>query len=161
VKIKSMSIENVGGIKAMKIDFNESMNVICGPNGVGKTTILESVAHTFSVNATNVLKRNVSSELGKIISVVEDDGNILNANVTINDFEPNKNSSFNGLHLYSNKLLSLKTTRTFSYKPLDAVSKDPTKELHRMFEDAKYGIDINEVKNWFVNRYFILPTKEH
>jgi len=62
VKIKSMSIENVGGIKAMKIDFNESMNVICGPNGVGKTTILESVAHTFSVNATNVLKRNVSSE---------------------------------------------------------------------------------------------------
>lgn len=148
-----MVIEDVGGIKSMNIDFNDAMNVICGPNGVGKTTILECVAHTFSVNATDILKRNVSSEVGKIKSVVENNGNVLNANIIINDFEPNKNTNFSGLHQNSDKLLSLKTTRTFKYTPLNAVSKDPKIEIHRMFEDAKHGININEVKNWFVNRY--------
>ncbi len=153
MKILSTLIENIGGIKSIKIDFNETMNVICGPNGVGKTTILECVAHTFSVNRTNILKRNVSSASGNVVSIIENDGHRLDANININDFEPNKYTHFNGLHQNADKLISLKTTRTFSYQPLDAVSKDPTKDTSRMFEDAKNGINISEIKNWFVNRY--------
>jgi len=46
MKVKSIEINGIGGIGSLKIDFNERMNFICGPNGIGKTTLLECVAHS-------------------------------------------------------------------------------------------------------------------
>ncbi|MCH7423887.1 AAA family ATPase [Shewanella sp. MM_2022_3] len=153
MKIKSIDIEGIGGIKGLHIDFDDHMNFICGPNGIGKTTVLECVAHSFSANSTNILKRNVSTEHGNFRATVEIDNCILNSNVTIGDFDPDKPSSISGLHRYAGKLLSLKVTRTFQYQQLHAVSKDADKSTSTSFEEAKFGVNIHEVKNWFVNRY--------
>lgn len=153
MKIKSIEIEGIGGIKNLHIDFDDHMNFICGPNGIGKTTILECVAHSFSFHSTNILKRNVSSEQGYFKAIIEIDGVKQNSNVKIVDFDPEKSSSVSGLRQYAEKLLSLKVTRTFQYQPLQAVGKDVDKNNNTSFEEAKSGVKINEVKNWFVNRY--------
>jgi predicted ATP-binding protein involved in virulence len=153
MKIKSISINGIGGIRDLIVDFDDNMNFICGPNGIGKTTILECVAHSFSAHRTNILKRNVMTEEGSFQAVVEIDGSNQNSNVLIQDFDPEKQSNINGLHQHSKKLLSLKVTRTFQYQQLAAVNKDTDKGDHEIYQEAKSGININEVKNWFVNRY--------
>jgi len=153
MKIKSIDIEGIGGIKNLHIDFDDHMNFICGPNGIGKTTILECVAHSFSFSSTNILKRNVSSEQGIFKAIIEIDGESKQSSVQIADFHPDKKSNISGLHQYAEKLLSLKVTRTFQYQPLQAVAKDVDKNANTSFEEAKSGVKINEVKNWFVNRY--------
>lgn len=153
MKIKSIDIEGIGGVKSLHIDFDDHMNFICGPNGIGKTTVLECVAHSFSANSTNILKRNVSTEHGNFRATVEIDNDILNSNVKIGDFDPDKHSNISGLHHYAGKLLSLKVTRTFQYQQLHSVSKDADKSTSTSFEEAKFGVNIHEVKNWFVNRY--------
>lgn len=153
MKVKSIEINGIGGIESLNVDFNEKMNFICGPNGIGKTTLLECVAHSFSANRTNILKRNVSSEQGNFKAIIDIDGSDTQSNIVISDFDPNKPSSINGLHQYSPKLLSLKVTRTFQYQPLNAVSKDVDKNSSTSYKEAISGVNVNEVKNWFVNRY--------
>ena len=153
MKVKSITINEIGGIKDLTIDFNDHMNFICGPNGVGKTTVLECVAHSFSVHRTNLLKRNVLASSGSFQSTIEIDGSDRTSNVIIQDFAPEKESLVNGLYQYSKNLLSLKVTRTFQYQQLAAVSKDKEKKDHQLHQETKSGVDISEVKNWFVNRY--------
>jgi len=74
MKVKSIEINGIGGIDSLHIDFNEGMNFICGPNGIGKTTLLECVAHSFSNSSTNVLKRNVSAVQGNFSATIDIDG---------------------------------------------------------------------------------------
>lgn len=153
MKVKNIEINGIGGISHLNVDFNDRMNFICGPNGIGKTTLLECVAHSFSLSDTNILKRNVATRQGSFKAVIDIDGADTQSNVIIADFDPNKQSSVNGLHQYSSKLLSLKVTRSFQYQPLNAVGKDVNKSGSVLFQEAKSGVNITEVKNWFVNRY--------
>lgn len=153
MKIKSIEISGIGGIGNLKIDFNDKMNFICGPNGIGKTTLLECVAHSFSVNTTNILKRNVTSDTGKCIALIDLDGDEHSADISITNFSPDKESDIHGLYQYSSKLLSLKVTRSFQYEPLDAVGKDISKDPYQLYTEAKNGVNVTEVKNWFANRY--------
>jgi predicted ATP-binding protein involved in virulence len=153
MKVKSIEINGIGGIGSLKIDFNERMNFICGPNGIGKTTLLECVAHSFSASNTNILKRNVSADQGSFKAAIEIDGGDIQSNITIAEFDPNKPSNISGLHQHSPKLLSLKVSRTFQYQPLNAVGKDVDKNTNTSYQEAMSGVNVNEVKNWFVNRY--------
>jgi recombinational DNA repair ATPase RecF len=71
--VKSINIENIAGITNLDLNFNTQMNIVCGENGIGKTTIIECVAHTFSASNTNILKRSVLSESGKFTSLINVD----------------------------------------------------------------------------------------
>lgn len=159
MKIKSIKISGIGGIRNLIVDFNDRMNFICGPNGIGKTTLLECIAHSFTANNTNILKRNVASSTGSFTALIDLDGGEHSSNVDIIDFSPNKESNVNGLHQHSSKLLSLKVTRSFQYQPLNAVGKDIDKGAYELYQEAKNGVNISEVKNWFVNRYLYSAHK--
>ncbi len=159
MKVKSIDIEGIGGIGRLHIKFDDDMNFICGPNGVGKTTILECVAHSFTASSSNILKRNVSSERGHFLATVEVNGQNQQSKVFISDFSPEKKSEINGLHKFADKLLSLKIARTFQYVPLTAVAKDADKNSNTSYQEAKSGVNVNEVKNWFVNRYLYSAHK--
>lgn len=153
MKIKEIDINGIGGIGSLNIKFNDSMNFISGPNGIGKTTLLECVAHTFTANSTKILRRNVSYAKGSFSSIVEVEGELESANIEISEFLPNESSGIHALSQYSPKLLSLKVSRTFQYQPLSAVGKDVDKNRNTVYQEAKTGVNISEVKNWFVNRY--------
>lgn len=151
--VKSINIENIAGITKLDLTFNTQMNIVCGENGIGKTTILECVAHTFSASSTNILKRNVLSKYGKFESIINIDNQNINKIISINDFVPISNTQINGEYQKSKYLMSLKVTRTFNYMDLQAVSKDIGKPEHILYEEAKQGVNVHEIKNWFVNRF--------
>lgn len=153
MKIKTLEINNIGGIENIQIDFDKNMNFICGPNGIGKTTLLECIAHSFSLSSIKILKRNVSARTGSFRSVIDIEGKDIESNIVIEDFDPSKGSSVTGLYQYAEKMLSLKVSRTFQYQSLAAVGRDIDKNVNTSYEEAKSGVNISEVKNWFVNRY--------
>ncbi len=43
MKIKKLKIENLRGLSDVHFDFDQSTNVIVGPNAIGKTTVLEAI----------------------------------------------------------------------------------------------------------------------
>ena len=153
MKIRSIKIENIGGIRDLTIDFDDHMNFICGPNGVGKTTILECIAHSFSAYQTHILKKYANAECGKVIVVIDNNGSTITSSIGIDEFEPDKNSQIAGIKEHSIKLLSLKVTRTFQYQQLASVGRDAKKDSHLILDEAKSGLNLTEVKGWFVNRY--------
>ncbi|HHG3263568.1 TPA: AAA family ATPase [Vibrio parahaemolyticus] len=153
MKFKEIEIEGIGGITHLSVNFDERMNFICGPNGIGKTTLLECVAHSLYSHSSRILRRNVTSSEGRFRALLDVDGVEKEANIIIQDFTPEKESRINGLDQYSSKILSLKVTRTFKYRSLNAVERDVEKNIYDIFEEAKNGVNIGEVKNWFVNRY--------
>ena len=64
MKIDNLKISGVGGIKELELAFHDGFNVICGANGVGKTTVLNIIADAFtSLNCD--LKRNARYKKGK------------------------------------------------------------------------------------------------
>jgi len=153
MKIRSIDIKGIGGISNLVIDFDDQMNLICGPNGVGKTTVLECVAHSFSASNTRILKRNVLRDSGSFEAVVEIEGEEKHSKIDITEFDPTTNSNITGLHQFAKYLLSLKVTRTFEYQLLNAVSRDNSKNEGQLFQEAMSGVNVQEVKNWFVNRH--------
>lgn len=157
MKVNKLKIEGVGGIKSLNLSFNERMNLLCGPNGIGKTTVLESIAHIFSNGDTNILKRNVASEISKISAEIDIEGTIENKEIQFDTFIPETSTHLTGFHLRTSGLISLKTTRTFQYQALQSVSKDTNKENHILWNDAINGINLTDIKNWFVNRYLYSP----
>ena len=55
MKIESLNISGIGGIKELKLGFHDGFNVICGANGVGKTTVLDIIADAFTSAKHNLL----------------------------------------------------------------------------------------------------------
>lgn len=157
MNINKLKIEGVGGIKYLDLTFNDKMNLLCGPNGIGKTTVLESIAHIFSNGETSILKRNVTSEISKISAEIDINGQIENKEIQFDTFIPETLAHVTGFHLRTSGLISLKTTRTFQYQALQSVNKDSNKENHILWNDAINGINLTDVKNWFVNRYLYSP----
>lgn len=157
MRIDKLKIKGVGGITALDLSFNARMNLLCGPNGIGKTTVLESIAHIFSNGDTNILKRNVASEISKISAQIDIDGIVENKEIQFDTFIPETATRVTGFHNRTSGLISLKTTRTFQYQSLQSVSKDINKENHILWNDAINGINLTDIKNWFVNRYLYSP----
>ena len=153
MKINKLVIEGVGGIEALTLTFNPQMNLICGPNGIGKTTILESIAHVFSNGQTSILKRNVRASTSRITSEIDNNGVIQNGDIQFDVFVPEKQAQISGLNQLTSGLIALKTARTFLYQSLAAVNKDTNKEIHTLWDEARNGINLTDIKNWFVNRY--------
>ncbi|EEK43036.1 TPA: AAA family ATPase [Bacillus nitratireducens] len=46
-KVRTLDIQRINGIKDLFIEFNPGLNFICGPNGIGKTTILNCISSAF------------------------------------------------------------------------------------------------------------------
>lgn len=158
MKIKQIQITCIGGIDDLSLSFDDQMNIISGPNGIGKTTILESVAHAFSGYESTLLKRAVRSEGGKVTSFIDvGDGQIEETSYQITEFSPRRHENTNSINHYVKQLISLKIARTIDYSALDAVQRDATRDPHGTAWSNKNGVNLSEVKSWFVNRYLYSP----
>ena len=145
MKIRTIEINNVAGITRLELSFNDQMNILCGPNGIGKTTILECCAHSFSLGSTSVLKRRVGSLDGtgptsSVTAGLKNGERFYDVKIDVNQHDPIKASDPAGDFQNAGFILSLKTGRVFSYQALDAVRKDAPKSLPDLIEGVKTGI---------------------
>ena len=156
MKIESLKIENVGGISSLSIEkFDPKLNIICGENGIGKTNILDSIAHCFSQLSNFILKRK-SNCVNGYITIVCDFNRIEPYTCLIESFEPrdyNQNPyDFRSKLLanfdsnYSN-LIYFKTERLFSHKWISSLEIYDEVENHLKNLD---GVSIQLAKDWFI-----------
>ena len=145
----------------MDLSFNPQMNIFCGPNGVGKTTILEIIAHSFAMGQSNIFKKNVNTEIGKVSIKFESSTGNFSDVVTYDTFVANQSISLtSSFHGFSNEVISLKSHRNFTYIAIKSVDSDATKEASNLWHDAINGINLIHIKAWFVNRYLYSPHKD-
>lgn len=154
MKIKNIRIDGVGGIKHLELKFNKGMNLICGTNGIGKTTILECISHLFIQANTSQLKRNVNYKKGRVEAELEIDGQNTNYNYEIKDFEPDKQDFVSTIvRERSRDIIVFNLLRSFDYIKLESISRDPERDEYRTMDIAYQGVDATDIKNWFVERY--------
>ncbi|HDG7211740.1 AAA family ATPase [Acinetobacter nosocomialis] len=155
MKIKELDIVNIGGIPNLKLEnFNSQMNIICGPNGIGKTTIIDCIAHIFSHGYSQLLKKNVNSELGTLKYKVEfDDIESISNTINVNVYKPLESCSYNSRYEFSNKIIYIKTNRTFNYENLGGIAKDEIVDISRSAELSMRGISHSSTKSWFINKF--------
>lgn len=160
MRIKSLVVDGIGGIQHLELQFIDSMNVICGANGIGKTTILDIISDAFSFNISSKLKRNALCEKGSyFISVSDIENQILEKTEDVEKFQPNTEVYRGGWQRYSNNLLYFGIDRNINYTKLESVTSDPERKDYIVGKMAVNGIQANDIKNWFVNRYLFVDKR--
>lgn len=161
MKIQKICINGVGGIKHLELNFNKEMNLICGTNGIGKTTILECISHLFISSNTSQLKRNVNCDKGSVKAELEIDGQNRSYNYEINDFKPEKEDYVSAAEMEKSKdIIVFNSIRSFGYIRLESISRDPEREGYKTGNIAYSGVDAVDIKNWFIQRYMWSAHKD-
>ena len=153
MKINNLAISGVGGIRELELDFNPSFNVICGPNGIGKTTILKTLVHSFSSHSS-FLKKNVAYDVGNFrIQFTDPQGKIMRRNSRLNAFEPQVNDRFSNASDLTKYIMYFQEERVINYQKLDSIPRDENVDTYRLGIFMEKGIQIENMKGWLVNRY--------
>lgn len=156
MKIESLKIENVGGISNLTLDkFHPNLNIICGENGIGKTNILDSIAHCFSMHSISILREKADSKNG-FIDIKNNDmpGSSCRFRIQYSELKDrfDNNSPFFGRPVNSfcrnpENLIYFKTERLFSHKLVEQLN------IHDLKRDHLYnldGVSIDLAKDWFI-----------
>ena len=65
-KLTQLKLNNIGGFKSFELNFHESLTVLIGKNGLGKTTLLRSIAILFDkALEAAIIKFNKSNEMAE------------------------------------------------------------------------------------------------
>jgi len=153
IKINNIKITGIGPIKDLELKFDNHFNIICGQNGIGKTTILDCLAQSFAGSQTT-LKKTAGFEKGQWDINVTINGNVSSKSFLTNQFHPNETSrNYNGYYQNSNDVIVFKTHRNIEYIKLDSLGTDQIKDHNNFSYETISGSVSNELKNWFVNRF--------
>lgn len=157
MKIKLLVIDGIAGIQHLELNFNQSINVICGINGIGKTTILDVIADAFNAGVTSKLKRNAQCSVGKYkieIELKAENGKTSDSKeVLIDVFQPDTSFYHGTWQNYAKKVLSFGIDRNIHYIKLSAVISDPKRGSYDNGKMAVEGISADDIKSWFVQRF--------
>ena len=117
LKIKRLCIDGVGGISSLDIKFKDGVNIICGPNGIGKTTILDSIVAPFAPSTTNIqnLKRNALVEEGSIKISIDKDYQDKETQMIIKEIDPESINRGVNWYEFGKELILFKTHRDINY----------------------------------------------
>ncbi|MGE8554788.1 MAG: AAA family ATPase [Chryseobacterium jejuense] len=153
IKINKIKINCIGPIKDLELEFNNHFNIICGQNGIGKTTILDCLAQSFAGSNTT-LKKTSGFEKGLWDIDISIDGTKSSKSFLIDQFRPNETRrNYNGYYQNSNDIIVFKTHRNIEYIKLSSLGTDQIKNHHEFSGETIEGSKSNQLKNWFINRF--------
>lgn len=162
LRINNIKIIGIGPIKNLYLTFDNNFNIICGQNGIGKTTILDCLAQSFGVNQISV-KRTAGQDKGNWNISVSINGIEQSKLFSISAFHPNETiyEGINGFYQNSNDIIVFKTHRDIPYQHLSSLNTDPQKDIGTFARETMQGSLPNDLKNWFVNRHLWSAHPNH
>ncbi|WP_323022912.1 AAA family ATPase [Pararhodobacter sp.] len=159
VYLKSLTLKDVGPFSDLTVEINPGpgLNLICGGNGIGKTTILEAVVACFSQGRNHKLKRRQSAERGSVHLqyLADDESRVINLN--IENFDPEKGDFSNYQNGLGENIVNVRAFRDFSYMKQVGISSDPDFNQKEFGHRAANDPQPSEIKSWLTNRYLLRP----
>ncbi|SOY32803.1 recombination protein F [Acetatifactor muris] len=153
MKIEKMTIDNINGIKHLDLNFNEGLNLICGENGVGKTTVLKAIAYQFLYGQDSFIKKHYGAENG-CVKLCLNTGEYIGYIVT--DFVPGYINRYDGDYERGNNVIYFSSSRFINYEKIDALHTFKNINIDNSNTHSSQllvsGVD-NNIKNWFINQY--------
>lgn len=153
MKIQKMIIDNICGIKHLDLSFNDGLNLICGENGVGKTTILKSIAHAFYYGDDYFIKKHYGADIG-VVNIYFDKATKPES-FKIEDYNPSSTKTYCATNQKSNNFLYFPSLRTIEYTKLNSLPPAISMENDKFSNthSSKQLVDgvTDNIKAWFVN----------
>ena len=180
--IEKLHLENVRQFKGLNITFNKGFNFIAGPNGCGKTSILAGISHCFSLQSFEFSRFKDDSQFWSDITIKGDKKRVGSGpdaftlagyrNNTLKQFvTPPSEEGRESLSIYdaSKQIkefcpLFIGAHRSIKYKKIDGMQREETLEQQITINNSTssqylYGEKESMIKQWFVNRYFIIDKE--
>ena len=152
LRVKNISIENVNGIRSLELSLNDGINIICGPNGIGKSTIVESIVGVLMYRS-NRLNRSVDAQQGTARAVFQTDNEFLfQADLSTDSFGGFGNYTAMQ-NRYLNKVMFFRPNRLVLYSILQSISRESKKTADNIANEYQgNGVALEPSKNWLAHR---------
>lgn len=155
MKLQNITINNIGCIKNIVLgNLNPSMNVMTGPNGVGKTTLLKAI-YSLLASANRIhLTRNSLSKEGEVSGSLLEGESINQKTLKIKAFVPDDHDAETGFGKFKD-VIYISDNREFNYIKLNNIPRDIIKTDYDLKYRSGFSDPINpeEIKGWFINRF--------
>lgn len=163
--ITKLVLKDVGPFKGINIEFNSRVLVFIGKNGVGKSTILQSIsalwALTYSVNQNIIPKTRYGAQDSSIIGKLNIDNNEHEIRFDYTwalDSENIKRHNLQNSRQLDVPLIAISPYRKFARTNISGPVKESENynKSEIMYTFANKIIEDNQssIQNWLVNRYF-------
>ncbi|QCO18876.1 recombinase RecF (plasmid) [Azospirillum brasilense] len=153
--ITKLGLKNIGCYKSLLLQLDKKVNIICGANGVGKTTILEVIAASFSGGLQNRVRRNAKTkeDAGWTIEINKN-GTLNTGEFLCKNFLPTDSLYPAARDIYSaaQHFIYIRADRQIEYKALPALTPDIIHDISQCYSFA-VGINNYDLKNWIIGRY--------
>jgi predicted ATPase len=154
--VESLALRGVAGIEELSLTFQPGLNLIAGPNGSGKTTILECIGHSFYAFAesSKLLRRNARHKRGQWTVSARVGERQEKKELSVEIFHPTELMFLNeGFEDAAREVIVLKSQRMIPYSEVTSIARDPADDMNRFTREAALGTSVVDAKNWFVHRY--------
>lgn len=162
MKIEKMTIDNINGIKHLDLTFNGGLNLICGENGVGKTTIIKAIAYQFSDRKDGFIKKRYDSEKGIVRICSEYD---FDYTYEVTDYTPGFPAT-KDLPLeraISNDIIYFSSSRNIYYQKVKSILPSDTEKEIDLLKDSCELLSTGmkeDIKRWLIQRFIFSKLED-
>jgi energy-coupling factor transporter ATP-binding protein EcfA2 len=160
LRVKNISIENINGIRSLELPLHDGINIICGPNGIGKTTIVECIVSAL-MNDNKHITRNVNASHGMVITQFSNHLEGFTRRTEVKSFsdqevgflDPDALSNWHYVKSDIQSVLYFRPSRSILYQVLSGIQKHQKKIPTEVATDyTGNGIPLELSKNWLVHQ---------
>ncbi|EFC5162739.1 AAA family ATPase [Escherichia coli] len=178
MRINNIYAENYRGIRKIDVDFKSNFTILCGENGIGKSTVLFAIANSFGqfyqsnlrVSESAQLKLNFTGRDNKNHSVGLGKGSYRpqsNVCSNLNMYAPFLNEDGKSENIYIDNVeqlispLFIGPYRNVVYKKISGMTAEGsiTENRKKCISSSASALSMGElpdIKQWMINRYFII-----